>query len=458
KKMAYIDLTGRNDWDSRLAEANRSVFYPGASASVIMSDVFPSLKDNSISYLKLRTAWNKSGNVNLAAYSTQAVYALGAGFPFGSNVGFTAGNTIPSPDLKPEFVTTTEAGFELRLLEDRINLEATYFNQDCTNQILSVSQSWTTGYPTALANAASFRNSGVEMDLSLTPLVKIGSGNFDLKINATYNNNEVTQTLGNIPVVLAGNSGFIQNAASNPTVNNIAVVGQPAYSFQMTDYNRDPATGKVIVDAETGNPSVSSALIVKGRTLPLWVVGVSPSYNIGNFSVSMTWDYKTGHNFYAGQGADMDFSGMSARSVEYGRQRFVFPNSVYQSGTATDGTPIYSNNTNILVSDGNYGFWTSKTQNTGVATNYFASAAAWRLREVNVTYNLPAKFLRNNANFIKKASVSLIAKNLLMFLPESNQWGDPEFNYTTSGNTMGVSSAYQTPASRFYGATVNVQF
>lgn len=458
KKLAYLDLTGRNDWDSRLAAANRSVFYPGASLSLIMSDIFPSLKDNTISFLKLRGAWNKSGNVNIAAYATQAVYGLGTGFPFGSNVGFTAGNTIPSANLTPEFVTTTEGGFELRLLEDRINIDATYFNQDCTNQILAVSQSWTTGYPTALANAASFRNYGVEMDLSLTPLVKIGDGHFDLKVNATYNDNKVTATQGNIPVVLAGNSGFIQNAASSPTVNNIAVVGQPAFAFQMTDYTRDPATGKVIVDATTGNPSVASEMVVKGRTMPLWVIGISPSYTIGNFSASMTWDYKGGNYFYAGIGPDMDFSGISARSAEYNRERFVFPNSVYQSGTDSKGNPVYKDNTNILITDGNYGFWTGKTTNTGVATNYYASAAAWRLREINVTYNVPGKFLKNNVDFIKKASLSLIAKNLLMFLPESNQWGDPEFNYTTSGNVMGVSSAYQTPASRFYGATINIQF
>jgi hypothetical protein len=54
--------------------------------------------------------------------------------------------------------------------------------------------------------------------------------------------------------------------------------------------------------------------------------------------------------------------------------------------------------------------------------------------------------------------VSLVGKNLLMFLPASNQWGDPEFNYTSGGNTMGVSSPYQTPSSRYFGATVNLQF
>jgi len=54
---------------------------------------------------------------------------------------------------------------------------------------------------------------------------------------------------------------------------------------------------------------------------------------------------------------------------------FIFPNSVYKAG---DGT--YHDNTNIQVQDGNAGFWTSATANTNIATNYYGSAAAVRLR------------------------------------------------------------------------------
>ncbi|HET9570838.1 MAG TPA: SusC/RagA family TonB-linked outer membrane protein [Bacteroidales bacterium] len=457
KKYLYLELTGRNDWDSRLLSKNRSVFYPAANVSAILSDILPELKEGDINYLKVRSAWSKSGNVNLAAYQLNPTFALGVGFPFGSNVGYTAGNTIPSLNLLPEYVETIEAGVELGLFEDRIHLDLSAYNQNNTNQILSVTQSWTTGYPTGLSNAASFRNYGAELEVNVTPLVKIGSGDLNLKFNASYNDNKVTSTLNDNPVVLSGNSNFIQNAASNPTINNIALVGQSAFAFQMTDYVRDPKTGKVIVDATTGNPALASEMVVKGRTMPKWIVGITPSYNIGHFNISMTWDFKTGHNFYAGQGADMDFAGISARSAQYGRERFVFPNSVYKSGKDESGNPIYSNNTNILVSDGNYGFWTGKTTNTGIATNYFASAAAWRLRELNVTYNLPKEMLKET-KYLSAASISLVGKNLLMFVPSSNQWGDPEFNFSSSGNTMGISSTYQSPASRFFGATLNVQF
>jgi hypothetical protein len=209
--------------------------------------------------------------------------------------------------------------------------------------------------------------------------------------------------------------------------------------------------GRVIVDATTGLPSAASQQVIKGRSLPLWIVGATPSLTLGNFTISMTWEYKGGNNFYAGLGSDEDFAGISARSAEYNRQRFVFPNSVYWNGTK------YVPNTNIEVQDGNYNFWASGNTNTAIATNYFASAAAWRLREINISYDLPTKWL-GNGKYIKRLTVSAVGKNVFLFVPKSNQWGDPEFDYSTVGNTFGVSSSYQSPASRLFGGSVTIQF
>jgi len=449
KDWAFLEVTGRNDWDSRLVKANRSFFYPAANLSLVLSDAISSLKESALSYLKVRGAWSKSANVNLGPYQLQPTYAQPTGFPYGSNAGFTANNTFPSPNLKPETVTSLEAGLEVGLLNGKIDVEATYFNQQCDNQILQTSLPSSTGYTSGLANAAAFKNKGIEMDLGIAPY-KIGKGGLSFKINATYNTNKVTSTPGGNPVIIGGSSNFIQISRSSPTANNIAVVGGPAFQFQLSDYNRDPATGKVIVDPITGNPSQSTTLVVKGRSLPLWIVGFTPKYEIGGFSFAMTWDYKGGHQFYSGLGSDMDFSGISARSASYGRQRFVFPNSVYKNAEGN-----YVPNTNIQVQDGNYGFWTGSTTNSGIATNYFASAAAFRLREVNISYTLPTKWV-SATKYIKKISISLIGRNLFLFVPKSNQWGDPEFNYSSSGNTAGLGSAFQTPASRMYGASLNM--
>ncbi len=456
KGWANIELTGRNDWDSRLKEGNRSFFYPGGNAAVVLTEALPFLKNDILSYMKVRAAISKSGNVNLpgplGAYALLPTYSQKLGFPYGTTAGFTADRILPDPNLKPEFVNTKEVGLELGFLKNRITLEATYFHQNNTNQILQISQSYTTGYSIRLANAADFKNYGVEMDLGLTPLINIGKGRINLHINATYNDNKVTRTFGNAPVVIGGTNGFSQISVSSPTVNNVAIVGRPAFAFQLTDYLRDSATGKVIVDAATGYPSQSPALLTTGRTLPLWIIGISPSFSLGNFSVGMTWDYKAGHNFYAGMGSDQDFAGISARSAEYGRKRFVFPNSVY-----LDNTGKYVPNTSIMVQDGNAGFWTGGSTNAGIATNYYASAAAWRLRELNISYTLPEKWL-GNGKVIKRLTISAIGKNLFLFVPKSNQWGDPEFNYSSLGNTFGLSSSFQSPASRLFGGSLTVQF
>ncbi|HEY9005935.1 MAG TPA: SusC/RagA family TonB-linked outer membrane protein [Ohtaekwangia sp.] len=449
KEWAFLDLTGRNDWDSRLNRAHRSNFYPSANLSVVLSDAITALKESPVSYLKLRAAYSKSANVNVGPYSLYPTYTQPAGFPFGSNVGFTAGPTIPSPNLKPETVLNKELGLEIGLLNGKFDVEATYFDQQCNDQILQTSLPSSTGYTVGRENAASFYNRGVELDLGIAPY-KIGKGGLAFKINATYNTNKITATADGSPVVIGGTSNYIQISRSSPTANNIAVVGGPAYQFQLSDYVRDPETGKVIVDKVKGNPSQSPDLIVTGRSLPLWIVGFTPTYTIGGLSVSMTWDYKGGHQFYSGLGSDMDFAGISKRSASYGRQRFVMPNSVYMGD---DGK--YVNNTNLQVQDGNYGFWTGSTTNTAIATNYYASAAAFRLREVNITYNLPQKWMAST-KYIRKASLSLIGRNLLLLVPKSNQWGDPEFNYSSAGNTYGLGSAFQTPASRMYGASLNL--
>ncbi len=451
KGWANIEFTGRNDWDSRLSQQNRSFFYPAANISFVLSDAIPALQHSDvISYAKIRGAISKSGNVNLRPYSLQPTYSQPVNFPYGNVAGFTSDGIIPSANLKPEFVNTKEVGVELGFMRNRINVEATYFNQNNTNQIIYISQSATTGFSSGLANAADFKNYGVEMDLGLNPLINIGKGRLDLKFNATYNDNKVTHTLGNASILIGGTNFFTQTFVGSPTVNMIAVVGMPAFAFQLTDYLRDSATGKVIVDPVTGLPSQSGSQVIKGRSLPLWVIGITPTFSIGSFSFNMTWDYKGGHDFYAGLGPDADNAGISARSAQYGRQRFVFPNSVYWDGSK------YVPNTNIQVQDGNYNFW-AQPVNTAIATNYFSSAAAWRLREVNISYDLPKKWLGNN-KFIKRVTVSAIGKNLLLFVPKSNQWGDPEFNYSTTGNTFGVSSSFQSPASRLFGGSVTVQF
>jgi TonB-linked SusC/RagA family outer membrane protein len=461
KGWANVEFSAANDWDSRLNPDINSYFYPGVNASVLLTEALPALADNKIlSYLKIRGAISKSANVNLGrpdnaftgAYSLEPVYNAAGGFPYGNLGGFSAGNIFTDPGIGPEFVNSREIGIELGFLKNRINFDVTYFNQKNTDQILEVQQSPGTGYTSFVVNAADFKNYGVEMDLNITPVVKLGDVNINLGINATYNNNEVIALFPGInELAIGGTNQFTQIAASSPEAFNYAIVGQPAFAFKLSDYRRDEQ-GRVIVDKFTGYPSLQDSLVTRGRSLPLWIVGINPSFSWKGLSVGMTWDYRGGHHVYHGLGSDMDFTGISARSAQFGRERFVFPNSVYD-----DGTGKYVANENIQVASGGRNFWATGTTNTSVGTNYFSSAAFWKLRELAIAYELPFAWIGEKQT-IKRIVVSFVGRNLFTFIPDSNQWTDPEFNYSTTNNTFGINSSFSTPPARTFGASVNLTF
>ncbi|MFN5932557.1 MAG: TonB-dependent receptor domain-containing protein, partial [Sphingobacteriales bacterium] len=219
----------------------------------------------------------------------------------------------------PEFVLSKEVGFELSLFRNRVNIEATAYQQDNSNQILSIQVSRSTGYSSSLVNAADFTNKGLEFDLRLTPLVELGQVRLNLKGNYTLQDSRVNSVYEGLNEVGIGNGNF-------------AIVGYPAFMFKLTDYNRAPG-GQIIVNKTTGLPSQNPNPVMFGRTMPKHIVGLTPSIEWKGFSFQVTADYRAGHQVYHGIGPDMDFTGISMRSTSNSRMRFIVPNSVYDDGT-----------------------------------------------------------------------------------------------------------------------------
>ncbi|MGV3530635.1 MAG: SusC/RagA family TonB-linked outer membrane protein [Flavisolibacter sp.] len=437
RNWAFLEVAGRNDWDSRLPLDNNSFFYPSASLSLVLSDAIPSLQtSNVLSYLKLRGSVSKSGNVNLGVYSLEPIFNVAGGFPYGSLPGFTGASDVNNPSIEPEFVNSKEAGVEVGLLNNRINLEVTGYLQRNTNQILNVQVSRATGYTSALVNAADFDNKGLEFDLRLTPLIKAGDFNFNFRGNFSLMDSKVNSVYQGLDEIGIGNG-------------NYAIVGYPAFMFKLTDYKRDDQ-GRIIVDSKTGYPSLDPNLKMFGQTLPKYMLGLNPSLSWKGLTLAATADYKGGHQVYHAIGVDMDFTGNSYRSGRNGRQRFVVPNSSYYDGSK------YVPNTDVLVANGGYGFYEATNTNRGINSNYLTSAAAWKIREVALSYDIPQSALRAT-KIIKGASVALTARNLKTWLPESNMWTDPEFANTT-GNAQGVNNSSILPPNKLYGFNVVLTF
>ncbi|HVG15826.1 MAG TPA: SusC/RagA family TonB-linked outer membrane protein [Chitinophagaceae bacterium] len=440
KGWANVEVTGRNDWTSVLAIGNNSFFYPGVSASLVLTDAIDALKGSpSLSYLKLRGSWNKSGNADIDPYLLAATYAQAGGFPYGSLPGYTAENTAYNPLLKPEFTESKEIGFEASFLKNRINVEAAYYTQSNTDQIIPIKVSDATGFSNSYVNAAAFTNRGVELDLRLTPLVKLGDLNVSFTANATYSTSEVNKVYEGLDRIFVG--GYETTAA------NFAVVGQPAFVFLLTDYVRD-SLGRVIVNNTTGLPTKDANLKQFGRTMPLWTLGLSPTISWKGLDFSVNAEYKGGHYVYHNLGPEMAWTGVSAATGRNHREPFVMPNS----SILVNGK--YEANTNIPITGVN-DFYIGQYRDT--RSNFLTSASAWRIRNVSLGYTIPKQIL-GSQNVVKGITVTLNARNLFLWVPETNEYTDPDFNFTAENNSSGVTNAQIYPATRTFGANLTVTF
>jgi len=450
KGWANIEVTGRNDRTSVLGMNNNSYFYPGVSASLVVSDLVGALRDNStISFLKLRGSWNKTANADISPYSLTGTFRQQYGFPYGNLAGFTANNTTYDANLNPEFIKSVEFGIETGFLNNRLNLEATYYNQNNTDQIIPIRVSEATGFGFANVNAASFVNKGVELEARLTPLVNLGGVNINFNANATYSDSEIKSVF----------TGLDELAIGGYTIaGNYAIVGQPAFILQANDYLRDDQ-GRIIVDKYSGYPTEDPTLKPFGRTLPKWIVGLNPSVNWKGLNFSVLAEYKGGHVAYHGIGPGMAWTGVSAATARNNRERFVIPNSVIEN---EDGT--FSPNTDVAITNAN-DFYIGVYRD--VFSNFITSAASWRLREVALSYALPANLI-SRQNVIKGISVALTARNLALWLPKTNEFSDPDFSSfgtaqagvstSPTSNTFGITSSQINPPVRTFGGNITLTF
>jgi TonB-linked SusC/RagA family outer membrane protein len=444
KDFAFLHASARNDWDSRLTKENRSFFYPGVDASVILSDAIPALKDNAIlSFAKIRGGWSQTGQISLNNwYATLPSFGQAAGFPFGSTAGFALSGTLSNPLLKPELTQEVEAGFELSFIKNRFHLEVNAYQSNTKDQTIPATISYATGYASAYINAGELQTQGLETDIKLTPVLSLGDFDWNMTISYAFNYSTVKSIMEGLDELPIGDVSY-------------AIVGEQFPAIKVTDVKRDPL-GHIIVDPTTGYPVKDPATRQMGHGNPNHILGIVNTFSYKGLNLNIVADYRSGNVIDNIMGNSLDFTGTSWHSAQNGRQGFVIPNSVYQTGVGTDGNPIYAPNTNIVIRNAGRLFWTGSDYQ-GVQSTYLTSAAFWKLREVSLSYDIPVQGILGGA--IKGAQVGVVGRNLLMLRPKSNMWTDPEFNAQSgASNALGYTTVDQTPPTRIYGFSVKLTF
>ena len=177
------------------------------------------------------------------------------------------------------------------------------------------------------------------------------------------------------------------------------------------------------------------------------MVGLGSSVSYKDFRFSFNFEYRGGNVMYADLGRQMTFTG-SGKWTE-NRLDQVFANSYYLDAAGKEVA-----NTSIKVREPEYALWVNNYRL--IAENFVTPGWFIKLRDVNLSYSLPASLVKKSKIF-SAANVAIYGRNLFTIVDKANMYTDPEFSYT-SGNGLGISNTAQTPPVRQYGFNVNFVF
>ena len=436
----FLTLTGRRDKTSLLHPDNNTYFYPGASASFIITDAFPSIRENTVTdYLKLYTSYNKTGNVNLSPYSLNLTYTQTGGFPYGDLTGFVPSSKNPNPDIRPEFVRSFEAGVQWSLLKRRLNAELAYVYSNSQGQIFAATSSAATGYTTSMVNLGELENNIIEFTID-GDIARTRDFRINTAFSYTYINNVVKDLYG---------SGEAEEY--NIFRQSYAIKGMPYPSLKVTDYKRDNQ-GRIIVDAITGLPSASTEPTYKGTMVPPHQLGFQATIRYKGISLFADFESRLGAWMYSEVANAMIQAGTHPMTTQYGRKEFVIPNSVIEINNP-DGSVAYQPNTSVVAKgSGNSAYWNKYV--AGYSVNYAAPGDYFKMRTLSLKYTFSRAAIANMKIF-KEVTIGAEATNLFIIRHKDNDFGDPEYLYN---NTAGYYSWRQVPPYRTVGFTVNIVF
>lgn len=335
RDQLFLELTARNDWLSSLTyptymngRNNYTVFYPSANLSWVFTDSFREVTPDWFSFGKIRASVAKVG-MGTSAYATsrgfgvfsqESVYtpdrsgSVLAAYP---NLG-----TAYNDNLKPVIQRAIELGFDIRLFDERLNIDFAWYKKNNFNQILSVGSVAESGASSKLINAGNIQNKGIELQVDVTP-IRTRDWRWTLGGNLARNRGKVVkldsevkewQLMGQYdaaPEIWAYENGPFGVLTS---YQNSSIMS-PLVTFQ--GEKGDPRNGKMLIEywGETGKPNSVSAYgpvtrydrneegdrerHILGKVEPDFTLSLNTSLSWKNLDLYVQADGRFGGNYFS---------------------------------------------------------------------------------------------------------------------------------------------------------------
>lgn len=425
KERVFLDVTGRNDWSSTLPYANCSFFYPSVSTSFLLSDMLR--LPEAINFAKLRLSWAQVGN-DTRPYQTSKYYNS----IYGNN--FTNPTTLFNPNLKPEIISSYEAGLDIRTFQNRLDVDLAVYENRSRNQILAIPLDQTSGYTSALVNAGLIESRGVEVQLKAVPVLTKNfkwTSTLNWSLNRSYVK-ELTAGLTNQVVYADGSDVTIE-----------ARVGGRMGDMYGKGFARSPE-GKVIYTA-AGLPADLDPVTKKwGNAYADWKAGWMNEFVYKNIRFSILWDYSKGGKMY---------SQTNYKNNSLGKTKITIPgreDGVLGDGVVKDASGKYVPNTTRAAASA---YYESVYSNSNAEMNIFD--ATWlKLREARLEFNLPRNMLSKLS--VRQVSVAIYGRDL--FNITKFPGFDPEGGNLNSGTLTPGVELMQFPSTRNMGVNLTFKF
>lgn len=452
-KKYFFTVNFRRDGNSALGAGKKYGNFGGISAGWTLSQekfFKSSFLYDYVNNVRLRGSWGRVGNGNLAnQYASlmlynSALYGNAATWNFSQ-----AGN----PDLGWETSDQTNLGVDIGLFRDRIQIEATWFNNNINGLILNAPQSPSRGIPNngILVNIGSMYNRGFEFSANAN-VIRNGKFSWNTSLNFTTIHNRVTELAG-------GNLDIVGTTSTAAETSNITRVGYSVGSLYgaKTD-GVNPETGQRIFINKAGERVQYSQVVAAGQSrwtdlkgnavsaitaedfyilgnaLPTWYGGFNNTVSYGNFDLNLGFTYSGGNYVQNGTRATLRDQRFWNNGTEV-LDRWTKP------GQITDIPRVV------------YGDLLSNGSSWPISANV-EKADFLKLKSTSLGYRLPASWLGNSGI----SSVRLYTQVFNVFVVTSYTGSDPEISSNGNSNLTPGVDKNSAPQGRTFTFGVNVGF
>lgn len=491
-KYATVSATGRVDKSSALPSSHNSYFYPSLSVASVISD-YINLPEV-ISFLKVRGSYAAvhgdatSATVGVAPFNSITAlgaspsgtslydYPLGYGNnyytpyggpdysliavystskPYNNQTAASYTSNLYDPNIKTFNRINFEEGFDIKFLKNRLGLSFTAFQYTDGPQILQNPISTASGYSYYYINALKTKKTGYEISLSGSPIRNPQGISWDVLVNwSTYKD------------------VYAELPPGQETYQTFFKKGDRVDKFYESAFVKT-TDGKVVYDA-SGYPLSNPVRQMLGYLNADYSWSIYNKISWKNLSLGFQFDGNVGgvtsdymHNKTMRGGRNIETA-----TDKLGEARKLdndhagdgsYPGTYVGDGVVvSNGVPInFDSQTGEILNYKDLQFspntsvkqvqpWVSAYYN--VTESNLMSKTFAKLREVTISYDIPAKVLAKT--FISKITISAIARNLLYFYKDK-RFKDvdlDQYNYSTGGTQL------QTPTTRRYGINLNVVF